>query len=206
MPESRAVEALLFDMGGVVIDIDFDRAFRSWEKYSRLSINEIRRRFMMDRPYEQHERGEIGAAEYFEHLRGVLGLEGSNEDIALGWNAIYVGEISETVNDIISAKKKLPCFAFTNSNPTHQLAWMAAYPGVVAAFDRVFMSSELGLRKPERAAFEAIAEAIGISSSATLFFDDTVENVEGARLAGLQAVHVRTPLDVKRALVDIGAL
>ncbi|TDI84324.1 MAG: hypothetical protein E2O78_06580 [Caldithrix sp.] len=51
----------------------------------------------------------------------------------------------------------------------------------------------------------AIASVV-ISSSATLFFDDTVENVEGARLAGLQAVHVRTPLDVKRALVDIGAL
>jgi putative hydrolase of the HAD superfamily len=90
--------------------------------------------------------------------------------------------------------------------PDSSISVDGGYPGVVAAFDRAFMSSELGLRKPERAAFEAIAEAIGISSSAMLFFDDTVENVEGARLAGLQAVHVRTPLDVKRALVDIGVL
>ena len=44
MSESPAIEALLFDLGGVVIDIDFDRALRSWEKHSRLSIDEIRGR------------------------------------------------------------------------------------------------------------------------------------------------------------------
>ena len=195
-----AIEALLFDLGGVVIDIDFERALRSWEQHSRLSLDEIRRRFAMDGPYEQHERGEIDAAEYFEHLRGVLELEGSDEDVARGWNAIYVGEISQTLDDICAAKRKLPCFAFTNSNPTHQSTWIAAYPRAATAFDRIFVSSELGSRKPEREAFEAIAEAIGIASSATLFFDDSLENVVGARRAGLQAVHVRTPLDVTRAL------
>lgn len=206
MPKPRRVEALLFDMGGVVIDIDFDRAFRNWERQSRLSFNEIRTRFSMDAAYERHERGEINASEYFDHLRDELALEGSDEDIALGWNAIYVDEITDTLNAILSVRDKLPCFAFTNSNPTHQCAWMTAYPAVVAAFDRVFVSSELRLRKPERAAFDAIAEATGVRSPAILFFDDTEENVEGARAAGLQAVHVQAPSDVTRALSAIGAL
>ena len=193
-------------MGGVVIDIDFDLVLQSWGEHSRLSIDEMRSRLVMDAAYEQHERGEIDASAYFQHLRTVFELDGNDEDIARGWNSIYVGDIAETVRDILSVRDRLPCYAFTNSNTTHQISWTAAYPEVVAVFDRIFVSSDLGLRKPERAAFDAIAAAIGIRSSAMLFFDDSVENVEGARAAGLQAVHVRSPADVRGALVGIGAL
>ena len=205
LKEPISVEALLFDMGGVVIDVDFERALRSWEPFSRLSIDEMRGRLSLDVPYEQHERGEISAAEYFEHLRGKLELDGSDEDIARGWNAILVGEITETMDYILSIRPKLPRFALTNSNPTHQAVWTAVCPRVVAAFDQVFVSSDLGLRKPERAAFDIVTETIGVDPSAILFFDDTLENVEGARDAGLRAVHVRTTLDVKRALTDVEA-
>ena len=200
------IEGLLFDMGGVVIDIDFDQALLTWEGFSKLPIEEIRRRFTMDAAYEDHERGKIDATKYFAHLRSVLELEASDIDIALGWNAIFVGEIVETVNDILSVRNQLPCFAFTNSNPTHQAAWMAAYPTVVSSFHQVFVSSKLGLRKPERAAFDAISDATGTSLADMLFFDDSEENVVGARAAGLQAVHVKSPLDVKQALIEIGAL
>ena len=206
MTPPNKVEALLFDMGGVVIEIDFDLAIQSWATQSRLSLDEVRSRFAMDAAYERHERGEIDASEYFEHLRNQLELDASDEEIAVGWNAIYVGEITESIRDVASAKENLPCYLFTNSNPTHQVAWLSIFPEMIATFDKVFVSSEMGLRKPERAAFDAIAEAIGIPLSAVLFFDDTLENVEGARDAGLQAVHVRSPSDVKRALVDIGAL
>jgi putative hydrolase of the HAD superfamily len=104
------------------------------------------------------------------------------------------------------ARNRLPCFAFTNSNPTHQAEWETVFPQVVASFDRVFVSSELGLRKPDYAAFDAIAQATGIALSSMLFFDDTLDNITGALNAGLQAIHVRTPMDVKRALVAIGVL
>ena len=160
----------------------------------------------MDAEYEHHERGEIGASEYFTHLRDLLQLEASNSEIAAGWNAIFAGEISETVNDIQSVRSRLPCFAFSNSNPTHQVAWRSAYPRAISSFQQVYVSSDLGLRKPERAAFEAIADATGISLAAMLFFDDTLENVRGARAAGLAAVHVKTPSDVKRELIEIGLL
>jgi len=73
-------------------------------------------------------------------------------------------------------------------------------------FHRVFVSSELGLRKPERAAFRAVADATGITPAALLFFDDAIENVEGARAAGLQAVLVRALSDVRRALAGIRVL
>ena len=83
----RTIAALLFDMGGVLFEIDFDRALQTWQPWSRLSIGALRQRFKMDAAYEQHERGEIDAAAYFAHLREVLELEATDAETALGWNA-----------------------------------------------------------------------------------------------------------------------
>jgi FMN phosphatase YigB (HAD superfamily) len=205
MVASHEIEGLLFDLGGVMFEIDFGRTLRRWSEMSSLPIEEMRRRFRMDSAYERHERGEIEAVEYFAHLRKVLELEGPDEDIASGWNAIYGRVITETLDTILSVKDRLPCFALTNTNRVHQAAWMVIYPSVVSAFDRVFVSWEMGLRKPEPAAFRAVADATGIPPNRTLFFDDAMENVKGAREAGLQAVLVRAPSDVRRALAEIGA-
>ncbi len=67
-------------------------------------------------------------------------------------------------------------------------------------FDRIFASHEIGLRKPEKRAFEHIATVIGVRVGSILFFDDLLENIEGARAAGLEAVQVRGPADVRDAL------
>lgn len=93
-----------------------------------------------------------------------------------------------------------PLYAFTNSNVTHQAGWSARYAEVLQIFRRVFVSCELGLRKPERAAFEAIASAIGVPLDRILFLDDTPANVEGARAIGMPGVLVRTAADVAQAL------
>lgn len=202
----RGVEALLFDLGGVVIRIDFEEVLRAWGEQSRLPAAELRRRFGMDEAYARHERGEIDAAAYFAHVRGRLGLQGSDASIAAGWNAVFTGEVAEAVRCIRSAAQRIPCFAFSNSNPTHQACWSAAYPHVVSLFRRVFVSSDLGMRKPERAAFEHVAAQMNVAPGAILFFDDTLENVHGARAAGLQSVHVRAPADLRAALEQIGVL
>ena len=199
----QPIEALLFDLGGVVIEVDFDRVFRSWARLSRLSFQEIRRRFSMDAMYGRHERGELAAAEYFNYLREVLALDGSDEAIIKGWNEIYVGEITETLHEILAIKEQLPCFALTNTNPTHQAAWEVLFPRVISSFEKVFVSSEMGARKPERAAFAAVAEIIGASPASILFFDDASENVAGAAAAGMQGVLVRSPEDVKQALAGL---
>ena len=200
----QPIEALLFDLGGVVIEVDFDRVFRYWTGLSKLSFQEIRSRFSMDAMYGRHERGELEAVDYFNYLRDMLALEGTLEAIIQGWNEIYVGEITETVQAILAVRERLPCYALTNTNPTHQAAWEALFPRVIASFERVFVSSEMGARKPEQAAFTTVAEAIGVPPPGILFFDDAPENVTGAAAAGMQGVLVRSPEDVKQALAGLG--
>jgi HAD superfamily hydrolase (TIGR01509 family) len=204
--ETTNVQALLFDLGGVLIDVDFNRVLEYWQPISRLSLEELKATFSADLPYQQHERGEITAAKYFTHLAASLQLQDDPAHITKGWNAIFGGEIAETLSLVQEARAHVPCYVFSNTNATHQTAWTARYPILAQSFERIFVSSEMGYRKPERRAFEYVAEAIGVPLNAILFFDDHPDNVEGARAAGLQTVHVRGPADVRAALQAIGCV
>ena len=69
------VKALLFDLGGVLIDIDFKRALRVWAPFSSISFEELAEVFQHDIAYQRHETGEMGTTEYFNSLRSSLRLE-----------------------------------------------------------------------------------------------------------------------------------
>jgi putative hydrolase of the HAD superfamily len=203
---SDAPKALLFDLGGVVIDIDIERMLRHWMPHSRLSIREMRQRLHMDEPFRQHERGELDAAGYMAHLAASFELQADADTVAVGWNAILVDEISTTLDLIEQLQEQVPCYAFSNTSAIHRDVWSSRFPRVTTTFQRLFLSFELGLRKPERAAFDAVASAIGVAPRSILFFDDTEENIDGARAAGFDTVHVQTPHDVHAALVERGLI
>lgn len=203
MHESQP-RVLLFDLGGVLIDIDFDRALRAWQPLSRLAFEGLKQRFRFDEAYERHERGEITAAQYFEHLASTLELDADHPGIEHGWNSIFVGEVTDTLALIRAVRSRIPCHAFTNTNAAHHACWARMFPSVAACLDSMFTSYEMGFRKPERRAFDHVAQALGVPAASIVFFDDSQQNVEGARQAGLQAVHVRSPGDVAQALRAIG--
>ena len=192
--------ALLFDLGGVVMSLDWERAFARWAADSGVCAERLRARYRFDAPYERHERGEIDESEYYASLRASLGIELADDAWAAGWGAIFGDEITPTVRLVEAVKDRVPVYAFSNSNVAHQRVWSRKFAHALGNFREVFVSSSLGVRKPERAAFEKVAKEIGVPLAEVLFFDDTLENVEGARAAGLQAVHVRSPQDIRDAL------
>jgi putative hydrolase of the HAD superfamily len=195
---------LLFDLGGVLIDIDFDRVYRHWATFSPKPFESIREGFVFEEHYHRYERGETGDAEYFDHVRRTLSLTASDEEILEGWNAVFVGLNHEVLTLARNASRHLPSYAFTNTSRSHQVAWSDRYPDIHLTFRQVFSSAEMGLRKPERPAFEAVVDGIGVDPSSILFFDDMPQNVEGARVAGIQAVLVRSPADVRGSLAALG--
>lgn len=199
----NSVGALLFDLGGVVIEIDFERVFSHWALYSNQNLETIKSRFAFDTYYERHERGEIEASEYFASLRRSLGINITDEEFITGWNSIYVGEIPGVATLLSDVREKLPIYAFTNSNSTHQLVWSKKYRHVLNLFRDVFVSSEIGKRKPEPAAFKTISRGIGVKLEHILFFDDSLENIAAAKKIGMQAVHVTSPEDIEISLKEI---
>ncbi|MGQ0569039.1 MAG: HAD-IA family hydrolase [Armatimonadota bacterium] len=191
---------MLFDFGGVVVEIDFGRAFVSWASLSGTSAESIAARFRFDGPYAAHERGEIDASEYFDSLRGSLGIDISDECFAAGWNAIFVREVPNIRSLLRQAAAVLPLYLFSNTNHTHTQYWMREYQGVLHPFRELFLSSELGLRKPTLEAFHAVARRISTPPERIAFLDDSAENVEGARAAGLKGFHVRSAEETALAL------
>lgn len=199
-----SVRALLFDLGGVVLEFDFKRAFRVWADRACCDPAELERRFSFDEAYEQHERGELDAAGYFTALRRNLGLTLSDEEIVSGWNDIYLALVPGMSALLSAASQRLSLYAFTNSNPTHKSAWASRFADELSVFRSIFVSSDLGLRKPDPEAFTVVAQRSGFQVSELLFFDDTPENVDGARTAGIQAVLVESSADVRQALLRFG--
>ena len=200
MTTSAHPTALLFNLGNVAIDIDFDRAFAAWSAVSGQPMDRLRQRWCQEASYARHERGAIDFTEYARQLRQLLDVDISDEDLLAGWNAIYVRE-RPGMNDLLRrCAARLPTFAFTNTNPTHQQVWTGLYPDLLRHFSRIFVSSDLGLRKPDTVAFDAVIQAMGCRANEVLFFDDAPENIEGAQAAGLQTVLVNCLEDVTGAV------
>lgn len=197
---TKPADALLFDLGGVVMGLDWGPMFRRWAQACGASAEELRERYVLDEAYERYERGEIGELEYFACVRRLLRAEIDDDAFREGWGAIFTEPVHETVALLERLRDRVPLYAFSNTNPSHQAVWSRMFADALRNFRRVFVSSEIGLRKPERAAFDLVARAIGVPNDRILFFDDTLANVEGARRAGLQAVHVRQPEDVRTAV------
>jgi putative hydrolase of the HAD superfamily len=194
------IRALLFDLGGVIVELDWDRAFRHWARHAGADPAALRARFSFDPPYERHERGEIDATAYYRSLRDSLGIDVPHEVLDFGWKAIFADTVPETVDILQRLHGRVPLYAFSNTNPAHFEAWSTRYAEALRPFERIFTSCDIGARKPERAAFEHVAREIGLPLEAILFFDDTEENVRGAEAIGMPAVHVRSSADVRRAV------
>ena len=193
-------DALLFDVGGVIMGLDWNRAFQWWGRQSHVPPEALATLYTFDEPYERHERGEIGELEYYASLRRSLAIDISDDDFRTGWGAIFTEPVNETVAMLEKLRERVPLYAFSNSNEAHRVVWERKFAAALQNFRRVFVSCEMGLRKPERASFDFIAREIGVPPARILFFDDTPANVDAARDAGLLAVHVRGPDDVRNAV------
>src|SRR5229473_4393435 len=88
-----AADALLFDLGRVVLDIDFGKTLACWAGHAGCEPAHLVERFSRDDIYRRHETGEISDAEFFEGLRSSLGVKLSDAQFLEGWDAIFAGEM-----------------------------------------------------------------------------------------------------------------
>jgi FMN phosphatase YigB (HAD superfamily) len=195
-----AADALLFDLGRVVIDIDFGRVLRCWARHAGCEPAPLVERFARDELYRRHEKGEIGDEIFFAGLRSSLGIDISDAQFLEGWNAIFVGEMPGINHLLARAARRLPLYAFSNTNAPHVAHFSVQYSEVLSHFREIFASSAIGLRKPDAEAYDHVVQTIGVPAERIVFFDDLAENIEGAQARGLKAVRVLSSDDVARAL------
>jgi|ERR1043165_3970002 putative hydrolase of the HAD superfamily len=194
MKAARA-DALLFDIGNVIYGIDFDRALACWAAHAACAPALLTNRFTVDAAFRRHEIGEITDAEFFAALRSMLQIELSDDQLLEGWNAIFLDEPAGISAALKEAAACVPLYAFSNTDRAHEAFLSRKYAGLLAHFRKLFLSSTIGLRKPDAEAFRHVVKEIGVPAERIVFFDDSIVNVEAARACSLQpCISVRWPM------------
>ena len=197
---------MLFDLGGVLVDPGGIEEMRELSGID--SDEELWRRWLSCPWVQRFEAGRCSGEEFAAGVVGDWGLTLSADEFLTaftGWRTMPYPGADRLVADVRSVA---PVGYLSNSNVAQWSAHLAGSP-LVSGFDFGFTSFELGLVKPDRAIFEAVATRLPVSADAAgrvLFLDDNLVNVEGARACGFVAQHVRGVDQARRALEAEGVL
>ena len=198
------MKALLLDLGGVVIDVDPQRCFEYWAEAGGVDVGRIADRWCADEAYEAFEIGAIGFDEYLANLSTRLGISLKPNDWRAGWNALLGDPIADVVAALPTLAARVPLYCFSNTNVVHQAAWERCHADALTPFRRIYVSWQLGMRKPSVSAYLRVANDMGVAPRDIVFLDDNAGNVEGARAAGLVARHVPNAAATLAALREQG--
>jgi putative hydrolase of the HAD superfamily len=180
------IKTVIFDLGGVIVPLDFEGARKRFANYSRLSEDEIAQRIATTTLLAEYERGELSPEEFYCQFANILSLEASLEDFQELWCGLFPSHslIPQEWVESVRAQKRV--LLLSNTNPVHYEWLRPRYPHL-AHMDHHVLSYKVGAMKPDPKIYaEAIAQA-GCAPEECFFTDDVLKYVEGARQAGIDA-------------------
>ena len=187
---------LLLDLGGVLIDVDYHATARAFRE---AGVQDFDVRYSKARQTDIFDRFETGAldpAGFRDELRAITGSALPDDVIDHCWNAMLGRIPPERIALLRQLKERYRLLLLSNTNAVHVPAFeaiIARHNGIARfkdLFHGAYYSCELGLRKPDAAAFLHVLHRQGADPTDTLFIDDSPQHVAGARRAGLHAEHL----------------
>ena len=197
-----AHEALVFDLGGVLIEFGGFEALAALLP-EPLGSAEIRSRWIASPAVTAFERGHIGPREFGERFVAEWPISLSAEDFVEAFRS-WVLPLSDEARALVAdlaGRRRIACLS--NCNELH---WETLGPPVEEHFEHAFVSFQLGLAKPDRRIFEHMVSALRVAPERIVFFDDTDENVAAARNLGIRSECVRGLEDLRARLRALGHL
>lgn len=188
----RDIKAVILDVGGVVIAIDWLKPFHELKIFDPLTQQRLLQQFATHPYLHRYERGEITEAEFLSGL-GEIVVPHTPADFALdqekllrAWNNLILYEVPGIQKVFDELKALLPIYALSNINHSHY-THMCEHFAICEQFDKFFASHFLGERKPDREIYLKVLAEIRLSPQQILFIDDTPQNVAAARSLGWNA-------------------
>jgi glucose-1-phosphatase len=204
MKKLENIDFLVFDLGNVVIDIDYDFSINELKKKLPEHKHQLTADFFPSQFHKDFEKGFITAEHFRKEIKSLFNEEIEDLEIDFIWNSLLRDLPLERIQLIQDLKQHYGTAVLSNTNSIHIekfdkiLLETAALHSLADLFDHVFLSHEMGLSKPDEKIYQKVVEVLGTTPERILFFDDLEANLAGAKRVGLQTYHITHP----KALVE----
>lgn len=189
------VKNIIFDLGGVIMDIDVQETLHAFSELGLKNIHEYFGHGFAASFFSDHEAGRISDEDFVGEIKKLLTEKTSNEAVIEAWNALLLRFPPDRIDLLRSLKEKYRLFLYSNTNAIHYRKFTEIYQQsfdgrLEDLFEKAYYSHVLRHRKPDTTGFEHIIKENGLDQKQTLFVDDALMNVEGAIKAGLKALYL----------------
>lgn len=191
-----AIKNIIFDLGGVILDIDYQKTVDAFRALGFEDFDKHYTQAQQSGVFDAFETGQMTSEDFVHSMRQYLPESIDNQQIIDAWNALLLSWKKERISFIQELKSRYNLFLFSNTNAIHKTCFESTYQQQIQAphFDDLFIkayySHEFGKRKPHPESFLALLAENNLNPNETLFIDDSIQHVEGARQAGLDAIHL----------------
>ena len=201
--EMSEVSSIIFDLGGVIIDINPDLSFQKLSSYYQGSQDKTKLLTENVQLFLDFEKGLISSIEFRNGIRhATQNPTLSDTKIDTAWNSMLLKIPLERLQLIEKLSARYQLLVLSNTNAIHVPAFnkivdeVSGRTGIHHFFDKVYFSHEMLKRKPEAGIYRQVLDENALIPKHTLFVDDRTENIEAARSLGLQTFHVTPQLSI----------
>ena len=195
MPAIQGIKNLLFDQGGVIVDIERDRCLDELRRLGMEAPERLVGLYKQDGPFFALENGDINMQQFHEALRPYMPAGVTDEQMDYAFSSFIVGIPLHRLQSLRELRKRYKTYILSNTNPLMfegVIARAFAQEGldVNAYFDGITVSYLAHSNKPDREIFDYAIETMGIKPEETLFFDDGQVNLDAAAALGFKTALV----------------
>lgn len=198
---SKSVKNIIFDLGGVLLDIDAERSINAFRKLGMPDLIKPGGWGYRHEVFLQMEQGQISEDAFREGIRSLLPNHVSDEAIDAAWCAMIIDYAPEKIELLRKLKKEYRLYLFSNTNSIHIRHFHKLFKqrfghSLADLFVEDYYSSEIELRKPALESYQFVLGDAGINSSETLFIDDSKENIEAAQKLGMHTIWLSPEMEL----------
>jgi len=200
------IKAIVFDMGGVFIDLDKQRCVNNFKKLGIANIEEYLDCFHQKGFFQQLETGEIGEDEFFEKCISLSAPGTTRDDVRNAFLSFVDGIQPYKLELVKELRKKYPLYVLSNNNPivVSDFNLNCGKMGVTFddSFEKCYFSYQLKLIKPDPEFFRYVIRDIGLPPEQLLFVDDSQANIEVAREQGMTCVWYDVSTNLRECVMN----
>jgi len=192
------INAIIFDLGGVLLDINYRLTIEAFNNLGCSDFESIYTQQKQSQLFDDFETGKVSSETFRKSLQKQMEFSISNVEFDNAWNKMLLQLPEQRIELLEKLNKKFSLFLLSNTNEIHIKAFKKiisssiGYERFENCFKKVYFSSEIGNRKPNASCFEMVLSENKLSAAKTLFIDDSIQHVEGAYKIGIKTLLIES--------------